>query len=110
MKHSGLEHFLDKDHITIERDGWYEIVGLCVVLLVCIGLAQVYEPQLFGSFGPTVVILWLALAASIGVLATMRGRSFVQWSVLAFVLSPLVAGVALITLTRLKHPEAKKPK
>jgi len=50
-------------------------------------------------------LLWLVLCVLIGVWAQKRGRSFVQWSGLALLLSPLIAGIILVWLTKFKGQE-----
>ena len=55
---------------------------------------------------PFVVVLsWLVLCVLIGVWAQKRGRSFGQWSGLALLISPLLAGIILICLKNLKGQE-----
>jgi hypothetical protein len=50
-------------------------------------------------------LLWLVLCVLIGVWAQKRGRSFVQWSGLALLLSPLIAGIILVCLRKLNGQE-----
>lgn len=44
----------------------------------------------------TAVVLWLALAAVVGFLASSRGRNGAGWFALAIVISPLLAGIGLL--------------
>jgi hypothetical protein len=45
-------------------------------------------------------IAWIVVAIIVGVVASSRGRSGVGWFVLAFVISPFIAGLLLLVLPR----------
>lgn len=49
------------------------------------------------------IIAWLLLAASVASLADDRGRDSVSWMIIATVVSPLLATVALICLPRFRY-------
>jgi hypothetical protein len=44
----------------------------------------------------SVVFLWVALAAFVGVLASIRSRNGFGWFLLALIFSPLLAGICLL--------------
>lgn len=45
------------------------------------------------------ILLWLLLPFVIAAAAVSRGRSFLVWLVLGYVLSPLIAGILLVLLS-----------
>jgi hypothetical protein len=55
-----------------------------------------------------IFILWIGLAAVVGVAANTRGRNGFGWFLLAVVLSPLVAGLLVLALPQLA-PFAGEP-
>lgn len=52
------------------------------------------------------ILLWVVLSAVVGVAATTRGRSAATWTVLALILSPLIAGLLFVVLPKLDDREA----
>jgi hypothetical protein len=53
-----------------------------------------------------VVFTWIFLAIIVGVAANTRGRNPAGWAVLAFVVSPLLAGLLLLALPNVYNPHA----
>lgn len=47
-----------------------------------------------------VLVVWLVLALAVGVWAARWGRSGTGWTLLSVVLSPLLAGIALLVVGR----------
>jgi hypothetical protein len=43
-------------------------------------------------------VLWLAMCGGVGALARSRGRDVVAWTFLSFLISPLLAGIALLLM------------
>lgn len=61
------------------------------------------EAQLpFGVGMMEVVFFWLLFSLVVGVAANTRGRSGIGWFFLAAVISPLIAGLFVVALPRLK--------
>jgi hypothetical protein len=46
------------------------------------------------------VFFWLAFSIIVGVLAHGRGRSWFWWTLLAMLISPLIAGLLVLALGR----------
>jgi hypothetical protein len=60
-----------------------------------------------------IVVIWLAFAIIVGIAANTRGRFGFGWFLLACLLSPLIAGLVVVALPRLKRdsgePKIEKP-
>jgi len=54
------------------------------------------------------VFLWLVFAAFVGVLANSRGRGWFTWLLIALVISPLIAAVALLVMSNPKQEEFQR--
>mgnify|MGYP001411128111 CR=1 FL=1 len=52
-----------------------------------------------------VVLFWLALSILVGVLANSEGRSGLCWTVLAMLISPLLAGILVLLLGAPRKPD-----
>ena len=57
-----------------------------------------------------IFLFWIGLAIVVGVAANKRGRDRTGWSVLAIVISPLLAGLLLLALPRLATPVKRDPR
>ncbi|MFD4838443.1 hypothetical protein ACFWP0_13130 [Achromobacter sp. NPDC058515] len=55
-----------------------------------------------------IIFLWIALALVVGVLASGRGRHGFGWTMLACLISPLLAGIFLLVIAD-RSPHAKRP-
>lgn len=55
-----------------------------------------------------ILLLWIALSLVVGVLAARRGRKAVGWTILACLISPVVAGIFLMTIDD-RSPRARQP-
>jgi hypothetical protein len=51
------------------------------------------------------LVIWLVLAVIVGVAANTRGRNPVGWTLLAAVISPLIAGLLVLALPHHVEPE-----
>lgn len=49
---------------------------------------------------------WLLFTLIVAVAARSRGRSFIVWFIFALLLSPLIAGVALLLMSNLRYRRA----
>lgn len=58
--------------------------------------------------GEAVLAAGLTFAMWVGALATARGRGFVGWTLLALLLTPIIACIILVCLPKLD--DAKRPK
>lgn len=51
---------------------------------------------------------WFILAVTVGVLAHTRGRNIIGWSLVALLVSPLLAGIILMALPNPKEEQARR--
>ncbi|MFM5205992.1 hypothetical protein ACEUAW_17245 [Aeromonas veronii] len=49
-----------------------------------------------------IVLMWLVFAFIVAILANNRGRHPLLWFLLSIVLSPLIAGIALLCMSNIK--------
>lgn len=49
-----------------------------------------------------ILVLWLGLAVVVGVIASGKGRSFIGWTILAMLISPLLAGILALVVSSKK--------
>ncbi|MEN4917883.1 hypothetical protein ABE485_04375 [Achromobacter spanius] len=54
------------------------------------------------------IFLWIALAIAVGAVAARRGRKRFGWTILACLISPVVAGIFLMTIAD-RSPHARQP-
>ena len=55
-----------------------------------------------------IIFLWIVLALVVGVLASGRGRNGFGWTMLACLISPLLAGIFLLVIAD-RSPHARQP-
>lgn len=48
---------------------------------------------------------WLILCCLVGALASSRGRSFIGWSALAFVISPFISGIIVLCIANVAEQD-----
>lgn len=56
----------------------------------------------------SLILLWIALSLGVGLLAARRGRKAFGWTMLACLISPVVAGIFLMTIDD-RSPRARQP-
>jgi len=82
----------------------------CNLFIVKIRNQSIMEVKMDGGALFLIFLIWFVLSIVIGFLASAHGRSPVLWIILAFVISPLLAGIILYLIPDLFKEEEKEIK